>query len=47
VRGGQKRAALLAFITDVHALGLQTSQGLIMTEAWYWSSTTQTGDLRR
>ena len=36
VRGGQKLAALLAFITDVHALGLQTSQGLIMTEAWYW-----------
>src|SRR5262249_12736663 len=24
------------FITDVHALGLQTAQGLIMTEAWYW-----------
>jgi len=36
VRGGQNLAALLAFITDVHALGLQTSQGLIMTEAWYW-----------
>ena len=36
VRRGQKLAALLAFITDVHALGLQTSQGLIMTEAWYW-----------
>jgi branched-chain amino acid transport system substrate-binding protein len=36
VRGGQKLAALLAFITDVHALGLQTAQGLIMTEAWYW-----------
>ena len=36
VRGGQRLAALLAFITDVHALGLQASQGLIMTEAWYW-----------
>ena len=36
VRGGQNLAALLAFITDVHALGLQASQGLIMTEAWYW-----------
>jgi branched-chain amino acid transport system substrate-binding protein len=36
VRGGQNLAALLAFITDVHALGLQTAQGLIMTEAWYW-----------
>jgi branched-chain amino acid transport system substrate-binding protein len=36
VRGGQNLAALLAFITDVHAIGLQTAQGLIMTEAWYW-----------
>jgi branched-chain amino acid transport system substrate-binding protein len=36
VQGGQNLAALLAFITDVHALGLKTSQGLIMTEAWYW-----------
>src|SRR6266699_478901 len=36
VEGGQNLAALLAFITDVHALGLQTAQGLIMTEAWYW-----------
>ena len=35
-RGGQNLAALLAFITDVHALGLPTAQGLIMTEAWYW-----------
>src|ERR671931_2578080 len=35
-QGGQNLAALLAFITDVHALGLQTAQGLIMTEAWYW-----------
>jgi branched-chain amino acid transport system substrate-binding protein len=36
VRGGQNLAALLAFITDVHGMGLQTAQGLIMTEAWYW-----------
>src|SRR4029453_12542199 len=35
-QGGQNLAALLAFITDVHALGLRTAQGLIMTEAWYW-----------
>ena len=24
------------FITDVHAIGLKTAQGLIFTEAWYW-----------
>jgi branched-chain amino acid transport system substrate-binding protein len=36
VQGGQNLAGLLVFITDVHALGLKTSQGLIFTEAWYW-----------
>jgi branched-chain amino acid transport system substrate-binding protein len=36
VSGGQNLAALLAFISDVHALGLQTAQGLVLTEAWYW-----------
>jgi branched-chain amino acid transport system substrate-binding protein len=36
VAGGQNFAGLLVFITDVHALGLQTAQGLIMTEAFYW-----------
>jgi branched-chain amino acid transport system substrate-binding protein len=29
-------AALLMFITDVHALGLQTAQGLMLTESFYW-----------
>src|SRR6187551_3514139 len=36
VRGGQNFAGLLVFITDVHALGLPTAQGLIMTETFYW-----------
>lgn len=36
VAGGQQLAGLLVFITDVHALGLKTAQGLVMTEAWYW-----------
>jgi branched-chain amino acid transport system substrate-binding protein len=36
VSGGQNLAGLLVFITDVHALGLKTAQGLIFTEAWYW-----------
>jgi branched-chain amino acid transport system substrate-binding protein len=39
VKGGQNLAGLLVFITDVHALGLQTAQGLIFTEAWYWDTT--------
>jgi branched-chain amino acid transport system substrate-binding protein len=36
VQGGQNLAGLLVFITDVHALGLKTAQGLIFTETWYW-----------
>jgi branched-chain amino acid transport system substrate-binding protein len=35
-QGGQSLAGLLVFITDVHALGLQTAQGLALTEAFYW-----------
>ncbi|MDX2265543.1 MAG: ABC transporter substrate-binding protein [Hyphomicrobiales bacterium] len=36
VQGGQNLAGLLVFISDIHALGLKTAQGLIFTEAWYW-----------
>jgi branched-chain amino acid transport system substrate-binding protein len=36
VAGGQKLAALLLFINDVHALGLKTAQGLTFTESLYW-----------
>ena len=35
-RRGVKLAGLLVFITDVHALGLQTAQGLVLTESFYW-----------
>jgi branched-chain amino acid transport system substrate-binding protein len=31
-----KPAALLAFISDIHSLGLKTAQGLYLTTAWYW-----------
>ena len=31
-----KPAALLAFITDINSLGLQTAQGLYLTTGWYW-----------
>ena len=34
--GGQKMTALLAFISDVNAIGLETAQGLTLTEAFYW-----------
>src|SRR6516164_234131 len=35
-QGGQSLAGLLVFISDVHALGLKTAQGLVLTEAFYW-----------
>src|SRR4029453_8499660 len=35
-QGGQKLAGLLIFISDINALGLQTAQGLVLTEAFYW-----------
>ena len=30
-------AALLVFISDVHAMGLDIAQGLVLTTAWYWN----------
>src|SRR4249919_3037972 len=35
-KSGQKFAGLLVFAPDVGALGLQTAQGLMLTETWYW-----------
>ena len=37
-----KPAALNAFITDIHSLGLQTAQGLYLTTAWYWDLNDET-----
>src|SRR5881296_1895351 len=42
VQGGQKLAALLLFINDVHSLGLKTAQGLTFTESFYWDMNDQT-----
>lgn len=35
-QSGQKLAGLLVFITDVHSLGLQATQGMYLTEGFYW-----------
>lgn len=35
-QAGQTLAGLLIFVTDVHALGLQSAQGLVFTAPWYW-----------
>jgi branched-chain amino acid transport system substrate-binding protein len=36
VKGGQKLAGLLIFISDVHSLGLKTAEGLELTSSFYW-----------
>jgi branched-chain amino acid transport system substrate-binding protein len=42
VKGGQNLAGLLVFLSDIHGLGLQTAQGLIFTETFYWDLNDQT-----
>jgi branched-chain amino acid transport system substrate-binding protein len=42
VKGGQNLAGLLVFLTDIHALGLPTAQGLIFTTTFYWDMNDQT-----
>lgn len=37
-----KPAALLAFISDIHSLGLKTAQGLYLTTGWYWDANEDT-----
>jgi branched-chain amino acid transport system substrate-binding protein len=36
VKGGQNLAGLLVFLSDVHGLGLEKAQGLILTNTFYW-----------
>ncbi|MGE0240950.1 MAG: ABC transporter substrate-binding protein [Parvibaculaceae bacterium] len=36
VQKGQRLAGLLAFISDIHSLGLETAQGLVLTTGFYW-----------
>ena len=36
VKGGQKLAGLLMFLSDVHSLGLNVAQGLNLSETFYW-----------
>jgi len=35
-QSGQTLAALLLFLTDVHALGANAAQGIQLTTGWYW-----------
>ena len=42
VKGGQQFVGLLTFITDVHSLGLEKAQGLLLSESFYWDQNAQT-----
>jgi branched-chain amino acid transport system substrate-binding protein len=41
-QGGKRLAAMLAFIQVVHSLGLETAQGLLLTESFYWDMNPRT-----
>ncbi len=41
-RRGVKLAALLMFVNDVHSLGLETAQGLVCSETFYWDLNDET-----
>jgi branched-chain amino acid transport system substrate-binding protein len=45
VRSGQKLAGLLLVLSDVHGLGLEAAQGLILTEGYYWDRDDKSRDL--
>jgi branched-chain amino acid transport system substrate-binding protein len=42
MKSGQKVSPLLAFITDIDSVGLETSQGLLLSEAFYWDLNDET-----
>ncbi len=37
VNKSMKLAGMLVFINDIHALGLKTTQGMYLTDSWYWN----------
>jgi branched-chain amino acid transport system substrate-binding protein len=45
VAGGQRLAALLITAAEVHGLGLQAAQGLVLTEIYYWDLNDRTREL--
>jgi branched-chain amino acid transport system substrate-binding protein len=42
VTGTMKLAGLLVFINDIHSLGLKTTQGMYLTDSWYWNKDAET-----
>ena len=42
MKGGQKASPLLVFITDIDSIGLDTAQGLLLSEGFYWDLNDET-----
>ena len=42
MKGGQKLSPLLVFVTDIDSIGLETAQGLLLSEAFYWDLNDET-----
>jgi branched-chain amino acid transport system substrate-binding protein len=42
VKAGQKLAGLLMTLAEVHGLGLEAAQGLVLTEGFYWDQNDKT-----
>lgn len=38
----QNLAGLLVFVSDIHSLGLEATQGMYVTEGWYWDLNDET-----
>src|SRR6201987_3340723 len=42
MKAGQKLSPLLVFVTDIDSIGLETTQGLLLSEAFYWDLNDET-----
>jgi branched-chain amino acid transport system substrate-binding protein len=42
IKGGQKVAALIFLLPDVHGVGLEDAQGVLLTDAFYWNMNDKT-----
>ncbi|WP_420024346.1 ABC transporter substrate-binding protein (plasmid) [Cereibacter azotoformans] len=47
VQGGQRLAALLFTLAEVHGLGIESAQGLTLTESFYWNRNEETAEFGR
>jgi branched-chain amino acid transport system substrate-binding protein len=47
VTKNMKLAGLLMFINDIHSLGLKTTEGMYLTDSWYWNQSPEARDWSR